>query len=293
LPGALLGIDVTTVADVVIGAGGYLCALLAAGGAAFAALAERRGASTRAARRIFAGAALLGLALVALEVSARAAFLGGATLAAALDPAMLRLVMASPAGTSAILRALGVLACLSLLARRRAGDGIAWLGSAAIVASFAASGHVLGDPRWALAPLVVIHTAAVAFWLAALPGLWLTVRREPNNRAARVVAAFGRRAQWVVAGLVAAGLGMLVLLAGSPAALVASDWGFILAGKIVAVAALMSLAAYNKLRLTPALSAAQPHASRALQRSIAAELALVLVVLIATAILTTTTPPAK
>ncbi len=288
----LTAIDGATLADVTIRAAGYICTLAAAGIPAFVGLAGRHGVSTRPMRRLAAGTAIVGIVLVVLGITRRAAFLGGGSLTAAVDPALLTLVLESPFGAAAAVRVAGLLAVSALILGRLPGNAIAWLGSAAIVASFALSGHVLGEPRWALTGLVVVHTAAVAYWLAALPGLWLITRMVATDQAAGVVRGFGQRAQWAVGALVVAGTGMLILLAGSPGALVRSGWGLVIGAKLVAVAGLISLAAYNKLRLTPALQAGDRTAIRTLRHTIAAEFGLAVIILMLTAILTTTSPPA-
>lgn len=286
-----MAIDGAMIADVMIGAAGYICALIVAGTAAFVGLTRRHGVSTRPMRRLAAGTAIIGIVLVALEVTRRAAFLGGGPLMAAMDPALLTLILDSPFGAAAAVRAAGLLAASALIMGRGPGDVIAWMGSAAIVASFALSGHVLGEPRWALTGLVAVHTAAVAWWLAALPGLWLVTRMVATDQAAGVVRDFGQRAQWIVAALVIAGIGMLILLAGGVDALVRSGWGLAIGAKLLAVAGLISLAAYNKLRLTPALLTGSTAAVHTLRRTIIAEFGLAVVVLMLTATLTTIPPP--
>lgn len=283
--------DGITLAIIATRAGGYGCALVAAGGAAFCLLCARHELSARPLRRLAAVTAAAGVLLAGLELLLRTVFLGGGRPVSALDPALLALVGGSPVGTAAALRTAGLLATIALWRARPRADAIAWIGSVAIIGSFALSGHVLGEPRWLLALLVSVHTAAVAFWVAALPGLWLMLRTAPRDRAAVVVAAFGRRAQWGVAALVAAGAGLLVLLAGSLSGLVRSDWGWIAGAKLVAVAGLLALAAYNKLRLTPALADGDAGAARSLRRTIAAECALAAAVLVLTAMLTSATPP--
>lgn len=289
----LAAIDGAMLAGVTVRAAGYACALIAAGTVAFLGLAGRHGVSTRPMRRLAVGTAVVGVVLVALAIASRAAFLGGDTLAAAADPALLALVLESPFGTGSAVRVAGLLVITALIAERRVGDATAWLGSAAIVASFALSGHVLGEPRWALSGLIVVHTGAVAYWLAALPGLWMMTRTAAIDQAAEVVKDFGRRAQWVVLALVIAGTGMLLLLAGSAGALVSSGWGLAIGAKLLAVAGLISLAAYNKLRLTPALRNRDAAALRSLRRTVIAEFALATIILVLTAILTTMSPPAQ
>lgn len=289
----LMAIDGAMVADVTVRAAGYLCTLIAAGAVAFVGLARQHGLSTRPMRRLAAGTAVVGAVIVALGIARRAAFLGGDTLAAATDPALLTLVLESPFGSSAAVRAVGLLAITALIPGRRLGDAIAWAGSATVIVSFALSGHALGEPRWALGTLIVVHTAAVAYWLAALPGLWLVTRRVAINHAAGIVRAFGQRAQWIVVALVIAGSGMLILLAGSPGALVRSDWGVTIGTKLVVVAGLIAVAAYNKLRLTPALQRGDAAAQRSLRGTITVEFGLASIVLVITAFLTSVPPPAQ
>jgi putative copper export protein len=57
--------------------------------------------------------------------------------------------------------------------------------------------------------------------------------------------------------------------------------------KLVLVAGLLSLAAFNKFRLTPRLLAGDAAAAHGLRRSIHAEMALAAAILLTTAVLTT------
>jgi putative copper resistance protein D len=289
----LASIDAVTVADVTARAAGYLCALLAGGAAAFVRLPDRSLLPTQPLRRLAAGAAILGIALAVHGILARASFLGGGGFAAAFDPELLAVVADSPIAPRTGILVTGLLATIALVAERPHWDRLAWMGAAIIFLSFALSGHALQEPRWLLMPLVVVHTAALAFWIAALPGLLLVLRDAPIARAAPVVRGFGDLAPWAVALLVLAGAGMLLALAGSPAALIASAWGLVIGGKLLLVAALLGLAAWNRRRLTPALERGDTTARRSLCWSIRAELVLVVLILVLTAVLTTTTPPAR
>lgn len=84
---------------------------------------------------------------------------------------------------------------------------------------------------------------------------------------------------------------MLFLLARSPTALAQSGCGVTIGVELLAFAVPLSLAAWNKLRLTPALLDGNPTAAPALRRSIAGEFTVVPIILTLTAILTTTSPP--
>ena len=95
----------------------------------------------------------------------------------------------------------------------------------------------------------------------------------------------------VVGLLVAAGITLAAWLTGGPLSLLTTDYGQLLAAKIMIVAILLLLAAANKWRWVPAFARGEIEAPRQLQRSITMEILLVMVVLLVTAILTTTTSP--
>jgi putative copper resistance protein D len=61
--------------------------------------------------------------------------------------------------------------------------------------------------------------------------------------------------------------------------------------KLALVAGLLSLAAFNKIRLTPRLSAGDTGAARSLERSIYAEMVLAALILLVTATITTLIGP--
>ena len=91
--------------------------------------------------------------------------------------------------------------------------------------------------------------------------------------------------------LAGAGTGMLVLLTGNPLDALATEYGRLLAVKLVLFLLLLGLAAFNKLRLTPALLAGDAGAGIRLRRSIRLEFAAVSAILATTAILTTIASP--
>jgi copper transport protein len=151
------------------------------------------------------------------------------------------------------------------------------------------SGHVAAaPPAWLSRPAYVIHVVAVAVWLGSLIVL---LRRRAMAPSADPLALFSRLAAWLVAALVVCGFGLIAVQAGTAATLIESDYGLVLAVKLVFVAALLGLAAWNRWRLTrPALAGDAP-AERRLGMSIRAEIALFAVILAVTAILGTTVPP--
>jgi len=291
MPQFLADLDGLTALMIAAKAGGYLCALVAAGTVAFTALARRHAVMLIGVRRLAALAALAGLLLVGTQIALRAAYLGGSTLSAAVDPMLLGLVMDSQLGTASIVRSAGLAAILLLPFDLKLTDLLAAAGGLAVAASFALVGHALGEPRWALSLLVTVHTAAIAYWVAALPGLLLATRRVPQLTAAGLFDAFGRSALAVVAVLVIAGGLLAWLLIGSLQALWTTDYAMLVVFKLVFVAGLLALAARNKLTLTPRVQAGDPGALAALRGAVRVEIAAVVAILTVTAALTTLTAP--
>ncbi|MGR3542240.1 MAG: CopD family protein [Hasllibacter sp.] len=286
----LAPIDGLALLAVLAKAAGYAAALLAAGGVLFAAaLGGAADAGVlRLAKRLAAGAALVGLAVLAARFGIRAARISGMGWDGATDPVMLGFVRDSPLGAAALWRGLGEAAILAVLLPG-AGLWIALAGAGAVAASYAQVGHALGDPRALLAALLALHLLAVAFWIGAL----IPLRRAAADRnGAALLHRFGTLAAAAVGGLVLAGLGLAWLLSGSLAALVGTAYGWGLLAKVGVVAGLLGLAALNKWRLVPALAAGRAGAAAALRRSIALEGAAVAAILLITAAVTTvTTPP--
>jgi len=282
---ALAEIDPLTWARIAVRAAAYAASLMAAGSALALVTLRWDPATARATRRLGGVAALVGLALAGGVVFGEALFLVGGDAAAAMDPFLLGVVMESPIGAQQTLRA-GGLALVAALWLGPAGRWPAAVGASAVAASFALAGHTVREPRLALAALVTLHAAGAAWWIGGFAPLRRAARRAPPGEAARAADAFGRAALGVVAALAAAGIGLLVLIAGSPLAALETGWGRLLALKLLAVAGLLGLAALNKLRLTPALAAGRSGAAGALRGSIAAEAALALAVLVLTAAMT-------
>lgn len=286
----LAPVDGWALAAIAVKASGYAAALLAMGGPLFlATFPAAHDDVRRRARGIAVAAALAGLAILAARFGIRAARISGMGLPGAVDPMMLGFVWDSPLGTAAIWRGVGELSILALLITGRVGLGAALIGTLLVATSFTFVGHALGDPRWLLALLLVLHLLAAAFWIGALGPLTRAVDRP---EAAHLLHRFGTVASVVVAALVIAGLTFAWRMTGSLSALLSTAYGWTLIAKLAVVTGLMALAALNKWRLVPALAAGSPAAAGRLRRSIRVEAAAVLLILIATATLTTiTTPP--
>ena len=244
---------------------------------------------TRLVRRLAAAAALVGLAVLATRFGIRAARISGLGVEAMTDPTMLGFVWQSPLGEAALWRGAGEALVLAILIPDAIGLGLASAGAVLIAVSYSFVGHSLGDPRWALASLLVVHLLAAAFWVGALVPLRRAAR---STFGAALLHRFGVIASGTVALLIAVGASFAWLLSGSIGALFGTAYGWTLLGKVAIVTSLLGLAALNKLRLVPALERGEPGAGTALRRSIAWEAVAVALILLLTATLTTvTTPP--
>ena len=302
MPLALEGlapVDAWALAAILAKAVGYAAALLAMGGPLFLlAFARDRGGGSPSllapdiaalVRRLTVAAALVGLAVLALRFGVRAARISGMGVEAMTDPTMLSFVWQSPLGAAAVWRGTGEALVLAILVPGAVGLGLASHGALLIAVSYAFVGHSLGDPRWLLAGLLVVHLLAAAYWVGALVPLR---RAAASPEGAALLHRFGVVASGTVAVLIAVGASFAWLLSGSIGALLGTAYGWTLLAKVAIVSGLLGLAALNKFRLVPALERGEPHAAPALRRSIAIEIAAVALILLATATLTTvTTPP--
>lgn len=290
----LASADAVTWLSITVKALAYAATLSAVGTVLVIAFLGELGECGRAAlRRTVALSVLAAAVFTALRLPLRASFLMGGTWAGAVDPVILGMVAQSPLGTSAALRLAGLALILCVIRPERMGLWLALLGALLASASFALRGHALGDPQMILGILITVHILCIGFWVGAFAPLVRLTRSAPE-RAGALAEAFGRKALWAVGLFVLAGAIALARLgAASPSAL-SSPYGQMFAIKLALIAAVMALAAVNKLRLTPALVASRPGAGARLRRSIGLEMVLVSGILLTTAALTTlSSPPDK
>ena len=287
----LLDMDGATLATIAVKTLACLASLIAAGSAlALASLSMLDRETRRITCRLGLVCAITaGLASSAL-IPVGAVYLAGGAWAGAIDPALTGMVAESPVGESLVVRAAGLAGLAVLFISGRVPGLAAFAFAGVVCASFALRGHVLAEPRMILGALVTAHLLGLAFWIGAFAPLY-RLAGHANPILAGTAAEFGRQALWVVPALAAAGVTLLVLLAGNPLDAVGTTWGRLLAVKLVVFVLLLGLAAYNRLRLTPALLAGDIGAGVLLRRSIRLEFAAVSVILAVTAVLTTIASP--
>jgi putative copper resistance protein D len=286
--------DITAwdVAAVLIKAVTYGTTLAAAGGLLFLVYSTQLIATAQV-RRIrgwlrYCTLAALVLSLLRISVLAGST---GESLADMFNLAMVRLVLRSGEARATGLRVVGLSLLATTLFSHRRPAGPALVGALLAVISFAGIGHAFATGRGALVCLLTVHLVCVAFWLGALPPLWLIARDGEHSILASVAGRFGSIAAWVVALLILAGATLGAIFLGSPAELWTSGYGRLLSLKIAAVTGLLALAARNKLRVTPRLQAGDAAGVQVLRRSIKFEMLLGALILIVTATFTTVTGP--
>jgi putative copper resistance protein D len=281
-------LDITTIFVKALSYGG---ALAASGTVLFWLLVAAPGRKPGQMRPMVLWPALVGVIGTLALVPLQASFLGGGTWAAAANPELIGLVADTPLGTSVQLRVVGLALIFLALAPVQWAKYVAAFGTMLVAQSFSLVGHTLSEPRAFLSVLISIHILCIAFWIGSLGPLHRIVDQVSARQAGEVAERFGRIAVWAVAVLVVSGGILLILLTGGETSVITSPYGYIFIVKFAWFFALMALAAQNKLMLTPDLKADKDGAQNALMRSIRWEIGCVVVILLATATLTTIASP--
>jgi copper resistance protein D len=208
------------------------------------------------------------------------------------DAAFARMILHAGEGRASGARLAGLALMLFAGSKNPAFRGPAMVGAIAASTSFAWVGHIHGlVPNTAPSLLMCLHLLCAAFWLGALPPLWIVTIGANGPQIAAAAARFGKLASRVVALLLAAGASLLFMLIGSAAQFWSSDYGRMMTIKLLAAAALLGLAARNKLVLTPRLLQGDARAALEFRRTVLAEMAVGALILLITAAFTTLTGP--
>ena len=207
--------------------------------------------------------------------------------AMAFDPAMRWMAVETPLGQAAIVRLVGTIGVLIGFVWRP----LAIAGALVVIVSYLIEGHtVSSEDRSLLAVLLFVHLVVAHWWLGALIPLRKLLSGIDESACARAIEDFGRKAIFAVGLLVAAGATILVQLTNwklDPTS--AYQQGFAL--KLGVFAAILGLAATNKLLLTPLLVSNPDVGRTKLSRSIGVETFVAALILLATAA-ATSFPPA-
>jgi len=194
--------------------------------------------------------------------------------------------------------ALAMAAVLVLLRRSRPG-GVAVLVAGALVAgallaSIAWSGHAAaeaGADRIVHLSADVLHLLAAGAWVGALWPLAVALAGATDAaEAARAARRFSALGIACVATLVVTGIANSWYTVGSVPAMIGTPYGRLLSAKLALFAAMLALAAVNRLRITPRLASGDAAARARLRRNAAIEAALGLAVIALVGVLGATVP---
>ncbi len=173
-----------------------------------------------------------------------------------------------------------------------------FVGLGAILAESIATHSAIVEEWWPLGPLAdAAHFYGVALWIGSLLAI-VRVRgfllRSPSLTFVRIVfEAFSRFAMLAVVLIVVAGVALSVILVGSLAALIGTDYGWVVLAKVGLLVPMVVLGALNRGSLSPADA---PHVRPAdistMAKRIRAEAALGAGVLVLAGLLTTLNPAA-
>lgn len=267
---------------VVVLRGGYNAATLVAAGLVFfyVGFDHRLGPDTaaRLGRRV-AFAVGLALALSASALALRGIVLAGGD--ALPDAELWGELIRSRNGDAFLLRVSGLVLMLAALTTWRAGPAFAAVGACLAIASYAAVGHSTSiAPRQEIVALLLVHLAALAFWVGSLPAL-ADLAARGDAKSARIIDDWSRVALGAVAAMLAsAALLVWYLKQGRPIDF--SGWyDYALAAKLGLVLTGIGFAVVNKRRLTPALLRQDEGAGRRLAKAIRIEFVVLLVVFFA------------
>jgi copper transport protein len=292
----------------------WLPALAAIGGSSERWVAAARAFAIRL-RRVLLGSAALGALSAAAAVVLEGAEAAGVSGFSALRETILRETLETRFGGFWGLAALAwVLFGLFVMLAPRLGQrrpdrlpaALLAMPLAFLVAVPALSGHATTQsPVALLLPVNVIHVAAMAVWLGGLTALLFvlpagTRRLDPAERSRLLAAALARfspLALIAVAAILLTGLVQAYVYVRHLDALLETGYGRAVLAKLILLAAVIAIGAYNRRRSLPRLNRlaagdeAPGRAGQLLRRALRGEVALLVVVLGVTAALASYAPP--
>ena len=281
-----MALDIWGVASTVVKFLLYLSIIGLAGAVIFNALFKE--AKELVPRRHYFILTFTAIALTLLSYSLRGAALTG-DVSGLVDMEMLGILWQTPVGNAFIYRMSGLALILISLMTEKFGPPIGITGTGLVFWSFSQIGHATDVHLPFISVLFFIHYVGVAFWVGALAPLHKAATGGlTHDTTAAIAEKFGRLASIMVPILIVAGTIMSWLLVGSFENLLGTSYGQLLLIKVLIVSVLLLLAAANKFRFVPRLLAGQSGAAAHLAKSIKYETAIVLIIFLMTAVLTST-----
>lgn len=239
---------------------------------------------------------LLGLALAPVDFFLQVGLFADAGLAGLVDSSYITMLWDSPLGQQLVWRLLGFIVLLAVIGWAwRQQQTLRWQGLLTLLALLALcmaclqAGHMVELASWAHW-ILGVHFLLGLGWIGCLWLLAFSCQQLDVLSLQQLMQRFGRFASFLVPILFIAGLTLAYALTGSVSHLFTHTHGQLLLVKIALVTGLLGFAAYHKLNLVPQLT--KPQMPQRLQRSIYREMALGLLVLALTVVLSTVVGPA-
>ena len=196
-------------------------------------------------RRLIGILAILGAAVSGLRILLLSGSMGG-SLASMLDASFVSMILGGGEGRASGLRIAGLAFVSLAISRNPIFRAPAAAGAIIAATSFAWVGHAHAlSPNIAPVLILCLHLLCAAFWLGALAPLWIIAAGGNETQIAAAAARFGKIALRVVALLLAAGASLLWMLIGDAGQFWRSDYGYMMLAKLLAVALILGLAAWN------------------------------------------------
>ena len=151
---------------------------------------------------------------------------------------------------------------------------VPWALGLGLVLTTAATGHPVAGSLPGLAVVVTaVHVAAMTVWLGGLVALLAVVLRPgvPAGELSAALPRYSRLAAGSVAALVVTGIVQSVREVGSPEALVATTYGWVLVAKLALVLALLGVAGVSRVWVQQRLGAPRPGRRRVVAHAFSAD----------------------
>ncbi len=165
---------------------------------------------------------------------------------------------------------------------------MAVVGAGLLIVAAVLEGHSSSmEPRLLVALAAIVHMLAAAVWVGGLAALAVVIfgrarQRQPLGFAALIVR-FSTAAGIAAVAAGVAGLLLAFTMLEQPGDLWATSWGRVLMLKLLLVATVAGIGAYNHFKIIPAIDAGDPGAQLQLGRTLKRELALMVGVVVVTA----------
>jgi copper transport protein len=195
-------------------------------------------------------------------------------------------------GMTAVAAAFALVAALFALRARaeNTARSLSLTGILVMGLALALSGHAsAAAPQWLMRPTVFVHAISVGFWIGCLVPICSMLRNSEGLSAA--LARFSRVIPLAIFALVASGAVLAVIQVMQLRFLLKTAYGQLLSAKLILVAILLAIAAWNRFRLTRPVMAGKDRPRHQLRRAIFAEIGIVVIILALVAAWRFTPPP--